>query len=257
MMDLQTAKRLIDATNDFYIAQCESFSQTRQRPWDGWTKLLPYVKELGPQIKVLDIGCGNLRFEKYLSAELPSAQIEAFAIDSCVPLARLGDDFCDDGFKQIDVIDELSRNQLLNSLQKSCTPCDLSVAFGFIHHIPIYEWRLRFLENLVQMTEKGGIICVSFWQPGKSEKLLAKMRDVTPLGCEALGIKAPLGQGDYLLDWQQDNSVFRYVHDTSDDEINALVEAACEYGAILENEYVADGKSNDLNRYVILKRDVD
>lgn len=263
-MDAQTANILVQATNDFYKAQFESFSQTRQKPWDGWDKLLPYVKEAARSISeakktfnVLDIGCGNMRFEEYLSHELPGSRIAAYAFDSCSNLADLGDDSLKEHFQKLDIMEELQNGTLMKTLAAACPECDLSVAFGFMHHIPLREWRSELMSALVHMTEPEGYICVSFWQPSKSVKLLAKLNDVTPRGCEALGIKLSPESGDYLLDWQEDESVFRYVHDFNDKEIDAITSEACKTGATLVKKYSADGKTGNLNCYVILKRNID
>lgn len=263
-MDPQTANILVRATNDFYKAQCESFSQTRQKPWDGWNELLPYVKEaVGSKseaekpFNVLDIGCGNMRFEEFLAKELRDTRIAAYAIDSCKPLADLGSDAFKELFQQLDIMEELANGTLMESLAAACPECDLSVAFGFMHHIPLSEWRSELMSALVHMTKPGGYICVSFWQPRNSVKLLGKLNDVTSRGCEALGIDLSSASGDYLLDWQEEKSVFRYVHDFRDEEIDALTSEACKVGTTLVKKYCADGKTGNLNRYIILQRNID
>lgn len=262
-MDMGTAEKLVRATNDFYAAQCESFSQTRQAPWKGWSGLLPYVAKMaepldasGHPLNVLDLGCGNLRFERFLADALPKTKIAAYAFDSCKPLADLGSDAFKGHFKQLNIIDALKDGALPGTLD-ACPKCDLGVAFGFMHHVPLPEWRTELLLALLRATATGGLICASFWQPGNSQKLLAKLEDVTPRGCDALGIELSGNAGDYLLDWQKDESAFRYVHDFSDEEIEALTEEACKAGATLVKAYSADGRTGDLNRYVILQRDVD
>ena len=50
-------------TTEFYSSVAESFSETRQHEWEGWRRSLPYVKEAKA---LLDLGCGNRRYSKYL-----------------------------------------------------------------------------------------------------------------------------------------------------------------------------------------------
>ena len=256
-MDVRTAEKLISETNEFYELHAESFSSTRESPWDGWKELLSLSDELPSCVNVLDIGCGNLRFERFLANNLHDHKIRAYAFDSCSPLTELGDDEFKEHFNQLDIMRELESGNLLESLKMHAKPCSISVAFGFMHHIPLPEWRIQLLKDMIEMTKPGGFVCVSFWQISNSEKMIAKARKTTEVGCERLGIRLEDETGDYLLDWQSDERAFRYVHDFSDSEITSLIEAACESGTTLCKTYAADGRTGNLNRYVILKRDVD
>lgn len=71
------ALRLCALTGEFYRANAESFSQTRQSPWQGWVRLLEVVEAASGQepLRVLDLACGNLRFERYLADALPSRML--------------------------------------------------------------------------------------------------------------------------------------------------------------------------------------
>ena len=56
-----TAEQLSCITSEFYAQQAQSFSATRQAPWQGWQKCLEAMPQLlaGEKPSVLDIGCGN------------------------------------------------------------------------------------------------------------------------------------------------------------------------------------------------------
>ncbi len=256
IMDAATAHKLVDATKKFYQHHAESFSQTRQGSWNGWKDMLSLIGPLYPKIDVLDLACGNLRFEKFLADNMPDHEINSYAFDISEQLAALSQGRFKKHFNKMDIMRELERKSLLKSLEESCPKCVLSVNFAFMHHIPCLDWRSDLMRSMVEMTRPMGYICVSFWQISKSEKLLSKARDVTAKGCEQLGIELPDSSGDYLLDWNKDSSQYRYVHDSTDDEIKHIIEYACEAGANLFKTYSADGKMGDLNRYVILKRDI-
>jgi hypothetical protein len=59
--------------------------------------------------------------------------------------------------------------------------------------------------------------------------------------------------GDYLLGWQDTPDVWRFCHDTSEDEIDKLVRSTS--GLSCERlRFSADGKRGDLNRYLVLER---
>ncbi len=68
-MDMEKIKRVTEDVANFYNNHAEEFSKTRQNPWPGWDKCLEYIKNSFSQdvVSVLDIGCGNGRFYKYLT----------------------------------------------------------------------------------------------------------------------------------------------------------------------------------------------
>ena len=51
---------------------------------------------------------------------------------------------------------------------------DISVSFGFMHHVPLPEWRVQLLNSLIEATKSGGFVCVSFWEFLADEGLAAK-----------------------------------------------------------------------------------
>lgn len=117
-MDLRVADMLRRLNNDFYSCCALSFSETRQAPWEGWRACAPYLAEacrpvaaagegsgLGgdavatervdhdgrgdaaggarAELRLLDLACGNGRFEAFLADALPGAEVRALALDSC------------------------------------------------------------------------------------------------------------------------------------------------------------------------------
>ena len=51
---------------------------------------------------------------------------------------------------------------------------DISVCFGFMHHVPSCEYRVRVLDALVRQTRPGGIIAISFWEFMNDERMARK-----------------------------------------------------------------------------------
>ncbi|MGN0302458.1 MAG: hypothetical protein ACI4BI_06260, partial [Anaerotardibacter sp.] len=60
---------LAQMNSDFYRAVSDSFSATRQSPWNGWKVLGELFEEHCDEqaLAILDIACGNLRFEEFLT----------------------------------------------------------------------------------------------------------------------------------------------------------------------------------------------
>ncbi|MFR0868049.1 MAG: class I SAM-dependent methyltransferase, partial [Adlercreutzia sp.] len=104
----QVIRKLNALTSDFYAREAASFSATRQAPWHGWEKAWELITahdavqgpfpshaarvpddsagDSGAPLTILDLGCGNLRFERFL-AEHTNAPLHITALDNCPDLA--------------------------------------------------------------------------------------------------------------------------------------------------------------------------
>lgn len=320
-MDIATAHTLSRLTSDFYAQVSLSFSETRQAAWEGWQRVLEVARlACVPQMRVLDVGCGNLRFERFLAERVEEPHV--LALDNCAPLVRAGIAREEEPAETADVANapleaappagfalpahiQFHQADLAQALLKSChvpsdgarrataaaslearpaaaSPwpdapragarqleghsdaddsamplgapanwADLSVAFGFAHHLPLPAQRQALLRALVEATRPGGYVAVSFWQFARSEKLLAKARAATAEGRAALGL-APFDENDYLLGWQQERGVYRFCHHFPEEEINELAHGVAHL-AREAARFSADGKTHDLNRYLMLR----
>lgn len=244
-MDMQEARRLSDITNEFYRTVHASFSATRQSPWAGWERVAEVTfpdadggaagggtADGGAAggsraFDVLDLACGNLRFERFLAGRVPGARV--WAADICDELVELApaDDLPELRYQHVDLASDPAA--------VVAPACDLCVSFGFMHHLPSTEQRMAVLRALVEHTRVGGFVAVSFWQFAHDERLRAK---ATPLA----------EPGDYLMGWQHEQDVWRYCHSYEEDEIDALVAGLSAEVQEVER-FSADG---NLNRYVIL-----
>lgn len=245
-MDLMTANRLSQLTTDFYGQVAESFSATRQAPWEGWRRVL---EETGlansEELNLLDVACGNLRFERYLAASR-TAPVRVTALDTCDGLVL---NFPIENVTLTYVHFDLTDDMNLAELPASSI-YDAAVCFGFMHHLPLVEQRERLLKTLVGSVGQGGYVAVTFWQLSQSERLLEKARTTTERAGRELGIRG-LGPNDYLLGWQDRTDVVRYCHDFTEDEIDKLIAAVPE--ATETARFSADGSTGNLNRYLILR----
>lgn len=230
-MDVAFAEKLSELNNDFYRNQAVSFSDTRHAKWPGWEHCLDEVRAAFQDeqaLRVLDIACGNLRFEEYLAKYceewLMNWQIIVNALDACddlIPETCAGKQVIRDAqknsgeangvnkvkkegkakdvvlsgdlgksvkctayniavtFTYCDIMQTLANNALKDVLKSKSfngKSADLTVAFGFMHHVPLPEWRLQLLNNMISATVPGGFVCISFWRFMDNEAMAAKAR---------------------------------------------------------------------------------
>lgn len=258
-IDIGTARQLCALTKGFYERASASFSATRQAPWPGWQRIWEAAERLiGPlrgsaPLEVLDVGCGNLRFERFLADQL-GGSYRAWAVDDCDALVAEGHpDAATTTLRKLDVVGALAEGAGPAELAASfgAPPCSLAVAFGFLHHVPRFEWRVALLGAMAQALRPGGLLAVSLWQFADDPRLRAKAADATARGCQQLGLP-PLPPGDHLLGWQDDDA-FRYCHHFTEEEADRL-SAALAHEAREVARFSADGRTGSLNRYLLWQR---
>ena len=253
------ALRLCALTGEFYRANAESFSQTRQSPWQGWVRLLEVMDARAAErelLRMLDVACGNLRFERYLADALPGRMLSGWAVDNCEPLVEAGErsefgPLSRIAFQNLDVIERLSGGRLWESLEAPDASRDLAVSFGFMHHVPLECWRAELLRTLIAKVRPGGFVAVSFWRFLNSDKLARKAKETTIRARAELGIPE-LPPNDYLLGWQDTQGLYRYCHHFDEPEIERLLAMVAD-SADLVSRFEADGKTGNLNEYVVLR----
>ena len=286
-MNCKTAQQLSHLTSEFYKKQAESFSATRTSPWDGWFRFAEYIKRYRnahqkETLLIRDIACGNLRFEKFLLEEFPETPLDFYTIDNCKDLVESAYifnqeiennldslhqknslDACEEkvlpkGLQQVhfqhsDILEKLFASNQSQAVSKSFEGplCDISVSFGFMHHIPYFENRLLFLEALCESTKPGGLVCVSFWQFMKNEKLALKAQEVTACAQREYDL-LDLEENDYLIGWKDYQHIYRYCHHFCDEEINKLANLLSEK-AILLDSFESDGRTGNLNKYIVFQ----
>ena len=299
-MDEAWARQMSELTVRFYEEVGASFSATRQTAWLGWERVLDVAcLAAGQGVRVFDVACGNLRFERFLAQR--GLDVRALAWDLNYELVGEGaQGVC---YRKVDVAEALltdapvwdagwpatarpgacgrdasgadrdgswpatawpgacgrdasgaERNASMpaSGLQGvRCAktpegeplgkPVDLAVSFGFMHHLPLFEQRARLLRLLAERTRLGGHVAVAFWQLEGDARIRAKARHA-PGG----------GEHDWLLGWQGRQDVARFCHHTTDAEIDELVASVGDVAHELAR-FSADGRSGELNRYVVLR----
>lgn len=277
-MDTTTARILCDINTEFYRHNAVSFSATRVSPWHGWKEcarmfnehVLSHTKSPS-KASVFDLACGNLRFEEYLCEQFPQTAFSFFAVDNCEPLLPTCPHNARKGFllkrschtlhfQNLDIAHVLLNEQarLDTSLQTGL--CDLSVTFGFMHHMPTQALRLAALQTLITKTHSKGLIAVSFWQFLNNENLAKKALRTHEQALDFFNASdtwnfdsAQLEEGDFFLGWRETPNQYRYCHSFSESEIAELACAVAQEAEVLSC-FVADGRTNNLNSYLVLQK---
>lgn len=294
-MDTKLAQMLCQLNNDFYRDQAVSFSDTRHAKWPGWERCLKAVSSVfldQSNSVVLDVACGNLRFEKFLASQLSERQIQVWALDSCDELLP---QTCAETLVEKVNADTLSKKERAHITEKTdavdapaapdvagahlqinylhcdvmeaigsskaftygIPQADISVSFGFMHHVPLPEWRVQLLNSLIEATKPGGFVCVSFWEFLADEGLAAKACKTHERALAELGpvwgfSSADFNDGDFLLGWRNTPGAYRYCHSFSTSEVDALI-ATISHRAECVARFRADGRTETLNEYIVLQ----
>ena len=256
-------------------------SDMRRRQGDADAKTLR-SEHARPALSVLDLACGNLRFEAFLAKELADTDLAFHTADDCDALvkgapwrpdpadgAALGNRAAGSirwhhqSFDVLAALDAEGRSDgaaldaetpgggpaLAEALQ---TPrCDLAVSFGFLHHIPLPRWREEVLAMLAAKVRPGGFVIVSLWRFLENPLLARKAEATHEHALAELGLP-PLDAGDRLLGWKDEPGAYRYCHSFTDGEIDALATSVAR-AATEVARFRADGRDGALNSYLVLQ----
>lgn len=251
--DVETIAKTLDAVNQrFYEAHHSAFDTTRQFGWPGWSQVLRCLPKT-PRY-VLDVGCGNGRFARFLDSENN-------------PLGP------PDGFLGLD------RNQALLSYARSQTLSfsalwspwswtphlstqpevkmdsapQLVVAFGVLHHVYGAKQRATFLSWCGEQVAPGGYLAVSAWDFGRHPRYQKKCLSQAIVHRETGLDTTDLEPHDYFLGFGKSTLPMRYCHWVDDAESERLMALMAgskpKFEIVLRLEH-----PDDLNRYWVWRR---
>lgn len=232
-MNEQTIARLRDLNSVFYAQFAQSFADSRETPQPGFARLLPYLPD--PCTDVLDVGCGNGRFGRFLVEQ--DMQFNYVGVDFSAGLLAAAAANSPGHYFERDLTDPAA----LDGLETF----DLSVCLAAMQHIPAYANRLALLQAMAAHLRSDGRIFLANWQFMDSPRQRRKV-----VGWKEAGVDPTLLEpGDYLLTWQRNGRGLRYVHQVDAVETRALAAAA---GLRIVDQFRSDGKEGDLSLYTIL-----
>ncbi|MEM7332194.1 MAG: class I SAM-dependent methyltransferase [Chloroflexota bacterium] len=233
-MNEQTAAKLREINRKFYDGLAQPFTQTRQRPHDGFFELLNHFPE--GQVSVLDVGCGNGRYGYFI--EQHDRLLNYTGVDFSVGLLENRVELTKPAtFREGD----MSQPGFLDGLGQF----DVVSCMAAIHHLPGRANRVRFLQELKEHLKENGRLIISAWQPIDSERQRRKIRDWSEVDINP----ANLEPNDYLLTWKYGGFAYRYVNIINEEEMTKLTGEA---GLTLLHQFRMDGKEGNLSLYNVI-----
>ena len=210
----ETAEALRAVNRRFYRERASEFSRTRERPWSGWGEILERAGTLLPdRPRVLDVGCGNGRFARFLEERFGSAFDYCGVDESPLALAEARRRLPGRGnlvFVEADFLEApLPEGEF-----------DLIVLFGVLHHVPGRENRIGLLTRLSRLLAPGGLLAFSIWRFGRYPRFQKKIVPWDEFLSRA-GFEidlAGLEPGDHILTWGGAPPAHRFCHAMSDEE---------------------------------------
>lgn len=227
------AEQLIELNSKFYSELAQPFAQTRTRPQPGFEQLLTYLPQ-HPR-HVLDIGCGEGRFGRFLLERFPD--LEYTGVDFSASLLEQAAAAIPGRFVERD----LTRDGALDGLPQA----DVVACLAVLQHIPGRERRVRLLREMGRHVTAEGRLFLSTWQFMDSPRQQRKVVEWSEI---SLGPE-DVGEEDYLLTWKSGGFGLRYVAYLDRDAIEAL---AGEAGLRVVDTFRSDGQEGDLNLYAVL-----
>ncbi len=252
-MKQTTALKLIELTTTFYQTVADSFDQTRQMGWSGWQQLIPFFTDTN--CTILDVGCGNGRFAQFLATKT-AADFSYTGIDSNTSLLEKAVESLKN-IPRIKSQNTIQLDLLANLISKQSSISNIIsdkkyshiCVFGLLHHIPDQENVENFITDIAQLLKPNGHLILSFWQPlNHPERFLHKQLSTSEFNIE----KSELAENDLLLGWQTNTKVARYCHSFTNAEIKQILSKLSSRLTLI-NSFQADGKSGDLNQYLVLQ----
>jgi tRNA (uracil-5-)-methyltransferase TRM9 len=245
-MDDTTRDALESLNREFYEKHAASFSATRDHAWPGWKRI---ASRLGSTpCRLLDAGCGNGRFARFL-ADAGLGKIDYTGVDSSAALLGLAGERLGDWTTRSVRLVELD----LLAAPPPAREYDAIVLFGVLHHVPGFARRLELLSRLGSHLATGGFLAATLWRFGADARAAG---NTVAFAAHPVRVDlAELEAGDRLLRWRGEEGVVRYCHFVDDEEVRRLLDGTRAAGLRVVDHFRSDGRSGDLNEYLVWSRD--
>ncbi len=208
-MDKLTDQEKVDLNKTFYNLVAKDFSDTRNKHyWDLFDLVFKQNKDerlemddnfvfiLGnlkqdfdgrDKLRVLDLGCGNGRFAKYLSGR-HNLRVEYLGIDNSENLLEIAKDNLKEVKDIKAIFDDCDITNIPLLKEKlSNEQFDLVVCIATLHHIPSREKRSEIINVLKEHLRSDGKMLITTWNFLKNNSHL---------------IVDKLSDDEYILSWK-------------------------------------------------------
>lgn len=239
-MNSTVRRQLLNLNRTFYSRFAAAFSATRFAAQPGYTRIIRYFP---PVCHVLDLGCGNARFAHFLDTHVEravylgvdvSAGLLHAARERAASLARVRARF---------LLLDLGEPGWAGVLDHA--RFDVVLALAILHHMPGAAYREAFVREAASLLKPDGYIIFSNWRFLHSERMRRKIVPWEQIGLTPADVEA----GDYLMDWKKEGRGYRYVHQVTEEEMEALAASA---GLQVVEQFHSDGREGDLGLYTVL-----
>lgn len=237
-MEDSTADRLLQLNREFYDRFAEAFRDSRAATEPGFERILARIQS---RSRVLDLGCGQGRLASLLPTGCSYTGVD-YSHELLQIAAQSEPTESDRRFVQADLVSD-------DWLSTVGGNYDWIVLRAVLHHIPGDCRRQGVVERAARLLAPQGRLVIANWQFLRIERLRRRL-----LSWEQVGLgECDVDPGDYLLDWQRNGYGIRYVHLVDEAETRQLADhAALE----IEELFFADGHTNDLTLYAVLRSEV-
>ncbi len=190
-MRANTSKKILTQNRESYDRMAKEFSGTRNTFWEE----LVFLKEhANPDMRVLDIGCGNGRFYPLVKERT----VQYTGVDNSRGLLdEAHRKFPDANFVQGDA----------TALPFPDNTFDIAYSFAVVHHIPGRELQKKFFSEAARVLSPGGTLIITSWQlwrPRYLSRLLPQL-------LRSIFFLSPLDVGDMMHTFGKNKHV-RYLH---------------------------------------------
>ncbi len=234
-MDTETVDTLLALNRRFYNDFAEPFSDSRGATEPGFDRI---VAQFRPGDRVLDLGCGQGRLARLLPPACTYTGVDNAG--AMLQIAAHATDGTHATFVAADLVKDRWETQVAG-------PFDWVVLRAVLHHIPGYDNRLSIVTHAAGLLAPQGRLVIANWQFLRIERLRKRLAPWPTVGLTENDIDA----GDYLLDWQRQGRGLRYAHLIDEAETRRLAQEA---GLAIEELFYADGRTNDLTLYAVVRK---
>ncbi|MBU1036526.1 class I SAM-dependent methyltransferase [Patescibacteria group bacterium] len=148
---MKKTEKLLQKIKDDYNQIASHFSQTRVMPWTEFGLFKEYIK---PGQKILDLGCGNGRWYKFLiDQHLP---VEYYGLDNSEQLIKVAKETYSNEAARF-ILGELTK---LNFPENSF---EVVVCIATLHHLPSRQLRQQAIAEIYRVLKPGGYFLMTNW----------------------------------------------------------------------------------------------